>query len=78
VAELGQYLAASDLDEQDRNPIHAVVDLASKKIDEAIALLDEYLKASDAGPDGARSIRSQKTSSRLRTPPKEACRAEPA
>jgi hypothetical protein len=36
------FLAASELTEEGRNPIHTVADIASKKIDEAIALLKEY------------------------------------
>jgi hypothetical protein len=47
------FMAASDLDGRECEPIQAVVNIASKKIDEATALLDEYLKASGFGSDEA-------------------------
>ena len=36
------FMAASEFTEDGRNPIHTVVDIASKKIDEVIALLAKY------------------------------------
>jgi hypothetical protein len=42
------FMAASGLVPEEANPIQVVADLASKKIDEAIALLDEYRRRSDA------------------------------
>jgi hypothetical protein len=41
------FMAASALPKEDRRPIHTVADLASKKIDEAIAMLDEYRNGKD-------------------------------
>jgi len=41
------FMAASELTKEGHNPIHTVADIASKKIDEAIALLDEYQKCGD-------------------------------
>jgi hypothetical protein len=50
------FLAATGLagGKNEIDPIQAVADIASKKIDEAIALLDEYRKAPDAGPGADR------------------------
>jgi hypothetical protein len=45
-------LATSGLSEDDRHPMNTT-DIASTKIDEAIALLKEYLKASGFGSDEA-------------------------
>jgi hypothetical protein len=41
------FMAASKLTSEGRNPIHTVADIASKKIDEAIALLHEYRESGD-------------------------------
>lgn len=41
------YMAASDLPREEADPIQVVADIASDKIGEAIALLDEY-RADDA------------------------------
>jgi hypothetical protein len=42
------YMAASEFTNEGRNPFHTVADIASKKIDAAIALLHEYLEFGDA------------------------------
>jgi hypothetical protein len=44
------FLAASELTEEGRNPFHTVANIASKKIDEAIALLNEYRESGEASP----------------------------
>ena len=43
------FMASADLSHEEAEPIQVVADIASKKIDEAIALLHEYCE-SDAGP----------------------------
>jgi hypothetical protein len=43
------YMAAMDLPREAIDPIQVVVDIASRKIAEAIALLDEYRHADGAG-----------------------------
>jgi hypothetical protein len=45
------YMAAMDLSREQTNPIQVVADIASKKIEEAIALLDEYCTDMGAGPE---------------------------
>jgi hypothetical protein len=40
-------MAAATLSREEGDPIHSVADIASKKIDEAIALLHEYLESGD-------------------------------
>ncbi|HXN89409.1 MAG TPA: hypothetical protein VN890_08665 [Methylocella sp.] len=49
------FMAASELTEEGRNPIHTVADIASRKIDEAIALLHEY-ESGDAPASPAKPV----------------------
>jgi hypothetical protein len=42
------FMAAGQLEREDCDPIQAVADTASRKIGEAIALIEEYRKAGDA------------------------------
>jgi hypothetical protein len=44
------YMAAAELTDAGSNPIQTVADIASEKIDEAIALLDEYRTDMGEGP----------------------------
>jgi hypothetical protein len=45
------WMAAANLSREEVGPLQTVADTASKKIDEAIALLDEYRESKDsAGP----------------------------
>jgi hypothetical protein len=46
------FMAARYLSREEAGPIHTVTNIASKKIDEAVALLNEYREASGAGPAG--------------------------
>jgi hypothetical protein len=45
------FMATADLSREEADPLQVVADIASRKIDEAIALLDEYRESEDsAGP----------------------------
>jgi hypothetical protein len=44
------WMAAANLSREEVGPLQTVADTASKKIDEAIALLDEYRGPGNAGP----------------------------
>jgi hypothetical protein len=44
------FMAANELTDEGSNPIQTVANIASMKIGEAIALLDEYRGAPDARP----------------------------
>jgi hypothetical protein len=55
LSETWYYMATTDLSPKQADPLQVVADIASKKIDEAIALLNEYQKCGDepvpAAPD---------------------------
>jgi hypothetical protein len=59
------YMAAMDLHEE-RDPIQVVADIASGKIGEAIALLDEYRHADDASQVPAAPAPPQRPAPRTR------------
>jgi hypothetical protein len=44
------YMATADLSHEEADPLQAVADIASKKITEAIALLNEYRTDMGDGP----------------------------
>jgi hypothetical protein len=59
------FMATADLSREEADPLQVVTDIASRKIDEAIALLDEYRESKDsagpAAPDATPKSRMPRT-----------------
>jgi hypothetical protein len=60
------FMAANDLDNEQADPIQAVTNIASGKINEAIALLDEYRTDIGAGPEPAPDAKPKSPAARTK------------
>jgi hypothetical protein len=60
------YMATADLSHEEADPLQAVADIASKKIEEAIALLGEYRESLDAAVPAAPDAKPKSQAARTR------------
>jgi hypothetical protein len=60
------FMATADLSHEEANPLQVVADIASNKITEAIALLDEYRCDIGAGPEPATDAKPELPAARTK------------